>query len=344
MPAIVHVNRRLSDVSFHYPQEFESIGDYFFPEKPVEFLSDQFVTANKANLLSIRDLTPLGDDDVPPTVQLKWDADTTYTCQVYGVSAPGKWITSKNADPALDYDTERTIQLTTSLRLRLEYLRVNQKLRSASVMTNTSTLSASARFDNWTSSLCVPVKTLKAIVANLGYANQGRRPNKMAMTSHVLNAICGSEDFRDQVKYTVIPSGMSTPDIAKGPLSQVTLLESMIGVAPGTLRIADHVYNAAQEGQTASYKVFLGSDIIIGYVEPLGMRKWSMSAGFQWSAYPGSPTSIISVPQYNRGTVVTDEFRAFTVIDPKVIKPELGYLLKGCVDTTNTSLYSTLLD
>jgi hypothetical protein len=343
MPAIVHVNRRLTDVSLHYPYEFESIGDFFFPIKPVEYLSDQFVTANKPNLLSIRDAAPLGDDDVPPNVELVWDADTTFSCKVYGLSSPGKWITQKNADPALDYETERTIQLTNSLRLRLEYLKVKQRLRDTSTMTSYSTLTAAQRFDNYSSGSSTPITTIKTIVANIGYANGGKRPNRMAMTSHVLNAICNSEEFKDKVKYTVIPSGMSGPDAPTGPLSQVTLVEAMVGIPFGSLRIADHVYNSAASNQTASYKTFIGSDIVIGYVEPLGLRSWSMSAGFQWSAYPGAPTSIISVPQYNRGVVATEELRAFTVIDPKVIKPELGYLLKGCVDVTN-SIYGGLLD
>lgn len=337
MAAVVHVNRRLTDISFHYPPEFESVGDLFFPEKPVDYLSDQFVTANKANLLSIRDLTPLGDDDNPPQVQLVWDADTTYSCQVYGVSSPGKWITEKNADPALDYETERTIQLTLSLRLRLEYLKVKQRLRDTSVMTNTATLGATTRFDAYTSASSMPITTMQLIVDNIGYANAGRKPNRIAMTTHVLRAICRSEEFKDLVKY----SGIAAPE-AKGEMQQKALVEMLIGVAPGTIHIADHVYNGAASNQTAAYYAFLGPDIIFGFVEPMGLRKWSMSAQFQWSAYPGTPTSIITVPQY-RGTVPTEEHRAFTVIDPKVIKPELGYLLKGCVDSTNTAAYGTVL-
>lgn len=336
--AVVHVNRRLSDLSFHYPQEFESVGDKFFPEKPVDFLTDQFVTANKANLLAIRELTPLGDDDTPPQVNLKWDADTTYNCQVYGVASPGKWITERNADPSLDYETERTIQLTLSLRMRLEYLKVKQKLRNTSVMTSYTALGATTRFDAYTSAASLPIKTMQLVVDNIGYANSGRKPNRIAMTSHVLRAICRSEEFKDLVKY----SGIQAP-AGTGEMGQKVLVEMLIGVAPGTIQIADHVYNGAAEGQTPAYYAFMGPDIVFGFVEEMGLRKWSMSAQFQWSAYPGSPTSIISVPQYNRGLVPTEEHRAFTVIDPKVIKPELGYLLTGVLDSTDSTSYGTIL-
>lgn len=340
MPALVHVKQRASDISMHYPQEFDSIGDFFFVDKPVDHLSDLFVNANKANLLSIRELTPLGDDDTPPEIQLKYDADTTYTCQVYGVASPGKWITEKNADPSLDYTTERSIQLTCSLRLRLEYLKVKQRLRDTAVMTNTSTLVAATRFDNYASASSKPISTMQIIADNIGYANSGRKPNKIAMTTHVLRAICRSEEFKDLVKYNAI---QDAENLNKSMAGQISLVEQLVGVAGGTLKIADHVYNSAAEGQTPAYKAFLGSDVVFGFVEELGLRKWSLSGCFQWSAYPGSPTSIISVPQYNRGTVPTEELRAFTVIDPKIIKPELGYLLKGCVDTTN-AVYGGLLD
>ncbi len=347
MPAVVHVNRRLTDVSMHYPWEYESIGDWFFPDKPVPFLSDQFTTVNKANLLSIQDATPLGDDDLPPEVKLVYDADTTYTCSVYGLSSPGKWITARNADPALDFDTERVIQLTLSLRNRLEYLKVKQRLRSATYMTNTGTCAAlqgsGAKFDS-TSAANQPVKNLQGLVVRLADANGGRKINRMAMASQVLMAITQTDDFRSRVQYTVIPTGQVGADAQRVPNGPAMLLESMIGVAPGTIRVADHVYNAAASNQTASYKKYIGSDIVMGYVESLGLRSFSMSAGFQWSAYPGAPTSVISVPQTQRGTVPTEEYRVFTVIDPKVILPELGYLLTACVDTTNTALYGSTLD
>ncbi len=238
--AIVHVKRRETDVSMHYPHEFVSVGDRYFERKPVEFLSDQFVNVNKANLLSIRDLTPLGDDDVPPEISLKWDADTTYNCQVYGVASPGKWITEKNADPALDYETERAIQLTLSLRLRLEYLQVKQRLRSTTYNTNQSALTAHSRFDAYSDPLSLPIKTMQTICDNLGYANNGKKPNKIDMSTHPLRAVCRSEEFKDLVKYNAI---QNSADLEKSEMGQKFLVELLVGVKPGTINVADHVYN-----------------------------------------------------------------------------------------------------
>lgn len=329
MPASVHVKRRLTDLSVHYPWEFKSIGEAFFPPRPTEFLTDQFAVSNKANLLAMNELTPLGDDESPPDVELKWDADKTFSCKVFGIQSPGKWITEKNADPSLDYETERTIQLTTALRLRLEYLRVKQRLRDTTHMTNNSTLAAGSRFDDYTSPTSLPISKMQTIVDTIGYANQGRKPTLIAMTTFTMRAIAKSEEFKDLVKFTAI---QNATDLAKSESGQVALIEMLIGVKPGTIMLSDAVYNVAAADQTPKYTTFMGPDIVFGYVEAWGLRKYSLSAGFQWSAYSNDPQAIISVPRYHNTVVPTEDLRAFCVIDPKIVVPDLGYLLKNAIN------------
>ncbi len=339
MPANVHVRRRLTDLSIHYPWEFESVGEKFFPARPTEFLSDQFAQWDKANLLKLEELSPLGDDESPPDVELKLGADTSFQCKVYGIQSPGKWITEKNADPSLDYETERTIQLTTALRLRLEYLRVNQRLRSTAVMTSNSTLGAAARFDNYSSGASLPITTMRLIVNNIGYANQGRKPNLIAGTTFAWQAVAQSEEFKDLTKFTTIVD-------SKGEQAQagyIPMIDRLIGVKPGTIMVSDATYNAAKSGGTANYVTFMGPDLVFGFVEPWGLRKYSLSAGFQWSAYSNDPQAIISVPRYYNTMVPTEDLRAFTVIDPKVIIPSLGYLLQGVINGADTTSYGNLV-
>lgn len=336
MAASVHVRRRLTDISVHYPYEFKSVGEAFFPRRPVEFLTDQYAVWSKSNLLALDELSPLGDDDSPPDVELKLDADKTYNCKVFGVQSPGKWITEKNADPSLGYEEERTIQLTSALRLRLEYLRVNQRLRNTTYMTSNSTLSAAQRFDNYTSSSSKPISTMQLIVDNIGYANQGKKPNKISMTTHTMRAIAKSEEFKDLSKYQAI---QDAADLNKSESGQVALIEMLIGVPRGTIMLSDATYNVAAANQTPIYTTFAGPDIIFGYVEELGMRKYTLSAGFQWSAYSNDPQAIIAVPRYMNTVVPTEDLRAFCVIDPSIVVPELGYLLRGAIDGTNSASY-----
>lgn len=342
MPATVHVKRRLTDLSVHYPWDFASIGEAFFPRRPTEFLTDQFATWDKSNLLALDELTPLGDDEAPPDVELKLGADTSYSCKVYGIQSPGKWVTERNADPSLDYETERTIQLTTALRLRLEYLQVNQRLRSTAFMTNNSTLSSAARFDNYTSGSSKPISTMQLIVDTIGYANQGRKPNRIAMTTFTMRAIAKSEEFKDLVKYQAIQNAV-VGELNKSQSGQVALIEMLIGVAPGTIMLSDAVYNAAASQQTPVYTTFIGPDVLFGYVEEWGIRKYSLGAGFQWSAFSNDPQAIIAVPRYQNTVVPTEDLRAFCVIDPKIVVTDLGYLLKGAINAADTTSYGNLV-
>lgn len=342
MPASVHVKRRLTDLSVHYPADFASVGEEFFPNRPTEFLSDQFAQFNKANLLALHDLSPLGDDESPPEIEIKLDADISYACKVYGVASPGKWITQRNADPSLDYEAERAIQLTSSLRLRLEYLRVVQKLRNTAVMTSNSTLSAAERFDNYSSASSKPISAMRLIVNSIAYANQGRRPNKIAGTTFAWQAVANSEEFKDLVKYTVVQDVRDAA--ARSENGYLRLIESLIGVAPGSILVSDAVYNAAASQQTAEYTTFMGPDLVFGFVEPMaGLRSYSLSAGFQWSAFSNDPHAIISVPRYHNTMVPTEDLRAFCVIDPKIIVSGLGYLLKGVIDASDTTNYGALV-
>lgn len=333
MAATVHVKRRLTDLSVHYPWEFESIGDAFFPARPTPFLTDQFAVWNKSNLLQIEEATPLGDDDEPKNVELKLSADQSFSCKVYGLQSPGKWITEKNADPSLDYETERTIQLTTALRLRLEYLQVVQKLRSTGVMTNNSTLTTAQKFDNLASSTSRPISVMMSIVDTMGYANGGRKPNRIAMTTLTMRAIAKSEEFKDLVKYQTIQDAR-VGELAKTRVGQLALIEQLIGVEPGTIRLSDAVYNVAAASQTPVYTTFMGPDIAFAYVEEWGIRKYSFGAKFQWSAYSNDPQAIIAVPRYQNTVVPTEDLRVFTVVDPNVIVADLGYLLVGAISTT----------
>lgn len=341
MPASVHVKRRLTDLSVHYPWDFESVGEAFFPKRPTDFLTDQFAVWNKANLLALDELTPLGDDETPPDLELKLDPDHSFSCKVFGVQSPGKWITEKNADPSLDYETERTIQLTSALRLRLEYLRVNQRLRSTAQMNN-STLTAVQRFDNYTSSASKPISTMQLIVDTIGYANQGREPNKVAMTTFTMRAIAKSEEFKDLVKYQAIQNAQVS-QLNKSMSGQVALIEQLIGVQPGAIMLSDATYNVAAADQTPVYTTFMGPDVVFGYIEEWGLRKYSLSAGFQWSAYSNDPQAIIAVPRYDRTVVPVEDLRAFCVIDPNIVVPDLGYLLKGCINGADTTSYQQLV-
>ena len=341
MPGIVHVRKRLTDISMRFPPEQQYCGGDYFPRKPVEHLSDFIVRWSKANILRIDDLAlSAPDDELPPEVELQLSADDSYQCRVYAVRSPDKVITKKNADPAIDYDVERALHCRQRLDTRLEYLRLNQTLRSTTVMTNNRTLTAAERWDNATSTSNTPVSLGRSIVTNMKLLNGGNSPNVVRMTTHVKNAIVASEEFKDFTKWWLGNSGSVGGSI---PIGDEELIGTIWGLAPGAVKCCDATYNVSAAGATASYRAFLGSDVIFAYVVPAGIRTYGLSTEFRFSGYNTDPYAIISVPQLQRGAIPGEDIRGISICDPHVLNADSGYLIKGAVDTTS-STYGGFLD
>jgi hypothetical protein len=334
MPGKVHVNKRLTDISVRFPAEFVSIRSRFFPRKSVDHLSDLIVKWNKANILRLDELSPLGDDDLPPEMEVVLDTDDAYLCRVFGVRAPAKEITRRNADPALDYDVERSISAKQRLDIRLEYLYVKQTLRDPTKM-NVEVLPPEQRFDNTTSGKSLPITKGRAVVAAIKYLNGGNRPNVCAMTTFTMNAILASEESRDYTKYNVVSAGQ--------PVTNEAILEKLWDLPPGSIVLTDATYNAAKADAPPVYKTFIGSAIIFGYVTPPGLRTYGLGVGFSFSGYSADPMAIIRVPQYDRGIIPGEDIRAFSIVDPHILVPDSGYVLEGVLDVQDPK-YRGLVD
>jgi hypothetical protein len=329
MPSTYHVSRRLTDVSLEFPWEFKPVGKEFFPEKTTPYLQDQYAQMSKANLLGLRDGQPIGDTGLPALVEVVYDADLRFEIPLYGFRNLERWVTGRNSDPSLNYERMRTATLTSAIRHRMEYLRVNQRLRSTSIMTTNKTLLAAERFDNFTSSSSLPITLLQQYRDLIADRNNGRPPNKAMCAIQTLRAISKSEEFKDYgVKYNLIPDQRNIEDgngIAR-------IIEQMISLPPNSLMVHDATYNAGTL-VSASYKKFIGSDFVMAYVEPLGPMSYTATVGWRWQELPAEDT-IFEVPNTTETTITTNELRIANATEPQVIKPELAVLIKGCVDTT----------
>lgn len=337
MAGIVHVKKRLTDISVRFPSEQAYCGQDFFPRKQVDHLSDFITKWKKSNILRLDELAlSAPDDELPPEVELQLDADDSYQCRIYAVRAPDKVITKKNADPSIDYDVERTLHVKQRLDTRLEYLRIKQTLRSTSVMSNNDTLSAAERFDNTSSAQNVPVSRGRAIVTGMKLLNGGHLPNVVRMSSFVKNAIVQSEEFKDFTKFAGLGLGGK-------PVGDEDSIALAWGLAAGSVQTCDATYNAANGADTASYKAFMGSDIVFAYVAQPGIRTYGLGAEFRFSGYNTDPYAIISVPQFSRGAIPGEDIRGIAILDPHIYNADSGYLLKGCVDV-NDAQYGSFLD
>ena len=346
MPGIVHVKKRLTDISVRFPAQQQYVGSDFFPTKNVTHLTDFIVKWNKANTLRLDELAISAmDDELPPEIELQLQADDSYQCRMYAVRHPDKVITRRNADPAVDYDVERALLVRQRLDVRLEYLRVKQTLRSTTIMTNNVTLTSAQRFDNITSSQNQPVSLVRNIIAQMRHLNGGNPPNCVRFSTFVKNAIVQSEEFKDFTKFNVADR--------TNPIGDEAMIASVWGLAPGSVKCSDATYTiapptmpattAAQSTATPIYKSFLGSDIILAYVTQPGIRNYGLGAEFRFSGYNTDPYAIITVPQYQRGPIPGEDIRGISILDPHVYNADSGFLIKGCVDTTSAT-YLGFLD
>lgn len=345
MAAVVHVKKRLADISYRFPAEQKYCGQDFFPRKNVDHLSDFIVRWNKANVLSLYDLALSdADNQLPPEIELVLNADDTYNCRVYAVRCPDRVLTKRNADAAIDYDVERTLHVKQALDLRLEYLRINQTLRNTSIATNFKTLTAAQRFDANTSS-SQPVSLPRAIIAAMRHLNGGHPPNKVRMDTFTKNAIVQSEEFKDFTKFNVVSRDR--------PIGDEELIAAVWGLESGSVECSDATYSiaaptvppstATQSVSTPVQRSFLGSDILFGYVQPAGIRTYGLGIEYRFSGYNTDPYTIIGVPQFQRGAWPGEDIRGIAITDPHVSNADSLYLLKGCVDTTSAQ-YLGFLD
>lgn len=339
MPApFVHINKRLTDISIRFPDEQVSVRSEFFPRKPVDHLSDLIAQWNRANILRLDDLDMAGDEDLPSLVELQLDANIQYQCKIWAVRAMAKEITSRNADPALDYEVERALMAKQRLSTLLEYQAINKVLRDPTAMSGSfETVALAEQFDNFGSPTSLPVSKLSGVVLRIKSQTGGNVPNKCTMSSFTLNAIAASEEFKDRSKYTTLVVG--DPESADG---RARILESLIGLPAGAIKLTDAVYNTAKAGLAESLKQFIGSSVVMAYVTPPSIRGYGFAAGFSWNGYGADPMAIIKVPQFTAGVIPGEEIRAFSIVDFRPLNVKAAYTLDQAVNPAITG--SGLLD
>ena len=333
MPAnFVHIPKRLLDLSVRFPAEQEMVRSLFFPPKPVEHLTDLITKVNTDNILRIDDLDMSGDEDLPGLVELVFDANDSYACKIIAARASAKEVTARNADPSIDYETERAITVKQRLDTLLEYRAVKKTLRSSTIMSGSFESCATAeQFDNFNSGSSKPVSKLTSIALTIKTQTGGNMPNATAMSSFTLAAIAASEEFKDRSKYTTLVVG--DKNSADG---RARILEALIGLPAGSIHTTDAVYNPNQAGVAGKKTQMIGSAVIMAYITPPAIRTQGFGAGFQWSGFSADPIAIIKVPQFTSGVWPGEEIRAISVVDFKPYNLVAGYTLDQAVDPSKT--------
>jgi len=341
----LHVSVPLTDLAVAFrADENDYLWSSLLPPKVVRKRTDLIRQIDKGQLLRKYDLRA-GAGGRIQEVQFKVGSNLSFNAIDYAVQAVMRNTENMEADEILQYTQEQMYHALIAMHTNIEVVTVKETLRSASIMTNNVTLVASQYWDNYTSLDSDPIDDLKVGVLAVR-VKTGKMPNVIAMHEYVWDRI--QRHPRVLARGPVHPQGLGIVTIEG--------VEKILGVEPGTIRVTAQQYNVAGEDLTADFRSMIGPDTIIAYTSPPNVREYSLghSFMFQDGSAGGDPQLIKEI----QAPFVVYEFpdngfldpRGATIhrlvggLDQKVLVPEAGYLIKNCVDYTNTAAYGNFLN
>jgi hypothetical protein len=331
----LHVAQALTDLAVAYrPSADGYLRDKFFPRKDVAHLTDKLRQIDKANTLLLHDLK-VGNDGRVPETQYRITTDITYNCQAYGTETVVGDMDLNNADEALEHETRQMQHGLDVLTTALEHEAVKNTLRSTSVLTNNQTQSAAQRWDNYTSASSDPIGDMLSARTLVSARIGGKAPNALGMSEWTWNKIMNHPNVLERVKFQTGSAGsILTPKI----------LADILRIQESAILISASTYNSAAQGATASYKSFIGSDVVMAYVEDGGRYDYSLGHEFAFSGYGSQPVVVVKYRDEKRGGLLgSNVVRVGSIVDFKVTQPEAAFLYKACLDTS-ASEYGGFID
>jgi len=351
----LHLNVPLTDLAVAFrPDEDGLLWNKLLPPKVVPNTSNIIRQIDRANLMSIQEMKS-GANGWAGEVQFKVGADQTYACIDYACEVVKDRRERANADAILEYDAEQLYTGMIKVNNLLEYVGIKGTLRVSTNYDSSQvvTLTTPDQWDNYNSPQNDPVSDIKTGVLQVRIQTGGARRGKIIVVMHdlVWNAIQLNPNLL--ARSPVHPSG--------GGIMTLPMFQEIIFGKPGDpnyvqgeIITTSAFYNTAADPQTADMRSFVGPDVMIIYSELANVRNFGFGQSFMFAGVDtgiefmkqsgGIPLVVYSYPDPKRGIYGSDVDRIVGSVDFKVLNPLGGYLIKECVDKTNTALYSNWLN
>lgn len=343
----LHINVPLTDYAVAFrPELNEYLWNTLLPQKIVSHRSDLIRQIDKGQLLRKYDLR-VGKASEVTEIQFKIDQNFSYNAQDYAVRTYLRQTEQMNADAILEYAQEQMYHGLVAMHTNLEVLTIKETLRDTAQLTNNVTLTPPHYWDNYLSTQSDPLNDIKRGVLQI-YAKTSHWPNCIVMHAFVWDKI--QRHPRILQRGPVHPSG--------GGIVTKEMFEDMLGVQRGTLKITAQQYNVALEDQTPDFRSMIGPDTIITYSEAPSIRGYGIGLSFMFQGsgegrvqgsdlqpFPelGAPFVVYQYPAYDKDPRGATAINLVGALDQKVLTPDAGYLIKNCVDATNTD-YANFLN
>lgn len=316
------IDQALTNLVTAFPDQADQIIEFFLPSAPVDYTSGLFYAWSKSRDLELLTTTPLTDEDKIPEKIMVLDQDKRYQCKPYAIQAPAGRIYTQDAAPHLNWQQRLALGAARALRLTLRADAILNTLRNP-LKVPTVTYLPARRWDNPSSPDSTPLIDLEQYV-NQVTNDCGRRPNRIGMTREVWTALKNHGDTLDRLKYTQ-NGAVLTPD----------KLCEMLDIEKGSVQVFDTQYRSSRDGQTNAFKKYLGSDLLIAYVEPPSLENAGFGFTFAFGGFGPEKIAIVNAYDQNRGALGTDYQRAFAMVDFNISIPEAGLRLASVIDPNN---------
>lgn len=346
--ASLHTPQPLVDFCVAYdPAEEGYLRNAFFPRKDVKHQTDLIHTIDTASLLRVYDLDVTGSSDVPE-VQWKAGSDLTYTVKPIGAKHRIEIATARDADEAFQYDLRATKYAMTAVSQRMEYLAVKQTLRSTSILTNYTTLTAgSTSWDAHNSASSDPIGDLLYAIdrirvrtgtAAFGSASARKAQKnriKVAMHGYTWTAMREHPNCIDRIKYQGL-GAVLTPEI----------LADILMINADDLIFTNAKYTSSKEGATAAYSSFIGDDCVISLVndsDDYNSQALGREFVFDGLGSSGDQFLVRKWIEEAKGMHLQLPYIGVScAVDYKCLNVGAAHLFENVIDSSNTSRYADL--
>ncbi len=308
-PSDVHVSSALTNISVAYMQDEKNfIADKLFPIVGVEKQSDKYHILNKNDFMR-DEAKPRAPSTRAQRGGFRVSQDS-YSCQTYAFAVPVDDETRANADSAISVDKSATAQATQKLLIQRER-------KFATSFFSTSVWGTDVTPGTlWSASGSTPksdVDTGKATILK----NTGYKPNTIAMSFEVFNALRNNAEIKDQFKYT------SADSITEDMLARYFSVDRVL--------VGGGAYASNREGATAAQSFVFGKHALLCYT-PKAPSILEASSGyiFGWKGFTGSANGM-RMRQYREEDIKSDVYECEASYDMKVVGSDLGYFFASVV-------------
>ena len=266
-------------------------------------------------------------------------ADTVLKVVPFGVETVIDYVEQAAADPVIDYASRKTQDAKFKFFQSLEKISAD-RLRDPAVLTLGRTLTNAERLDNHPSTLSNPILQLVMLIQSIRN-DVGHDPNVIGMDSLTWEYGFKLHPYAIARSPVHIPAGM----VGAGATLTPTLLEQILELATGTIKIYKRRFNTRRKGETTGpvRRSFIGSDIIGAYVQDPNL--YSTGFGFETSftglgELPADyPFAVLTYDDPKRGLYGSQRVRIVGLMNWTVVRKESAYRMTNVLNLTDQNKY-----